>query len=186
MKYMLPVILLQLLIIRSYAQPTGNSGIYFAITDQSAEDSIRVTDKLSDTQFDRKAAFRINGYRILDLGEKQYGFHKRKYHRYPCKEYFWFEDNVFSIISPDEDTMTIRFVNLPVAYYFIQIPFQPGSYTLLFPKDSSTILLEKYFPIKKEEEMYYGYDISPRNWSKYLVSPDQPADRVKTSIIPIQ
>lgn len=167
-------------------QPTGNSGIYFSISHRSGDDSIQLTAKLSGTQFDRNAGFLINGYRIQDLGEKQYGFHKRKYHRYPCKEYFWFEENVFSITSPEKDTMTIRFEHLPIAHYFIHIPFQPGSFVLSFPKDSSGILLEKKFHYKTEGEMRYGYDISPADWFKHKESPDQPADRVKTSIIPVQ
>jgi hypothetical protein len=169
-----------------HTQPTGSSGIYFSITDRSGDDSIVVTDKLRDTQFDNKAGFRIDGYLILDLGEKQYGFHKRTYHPYPCKAYFWYEENIFSITSPEKQTMTIRFLNLPVAYYFIHIPFQAGSFVLSFPKDSSSILLEKYFRRSSEGEMYYGYDISPADWSKHRESPDQPADRVKTSIIPQQ
>lgn len=180
------VILLQAFFTTSMAQPTGNSGIYFSITHRSGDDSILVTEKLSDTQFDRKAGFRINGYCIQDLGEKQYGFHKLKYQRYPCKEYFWFEENIFSITNPDNNTMTVRFLNLPIAYYFISIPFQPGTFVFSYPKNSSGILLEKYFSYMTEGEMRYGYDISPADWSRHKESPDQPADRVKTSIIPIQ
>lgn len=169
-----------------YTQPTGNSGIYFNIIDQVGGDSIFVTEKLSDTQLDRERAFRIDGYTIIDVGEKQYGFHKLKYHRYPCKDYFWFEENIFSITNPANETMTIRFLNLPISYYFIHIPFQPGYFVLSFPKDSSGTLLEKNFHYKTEGEMLYGYDISPADWSKHKESPDQPADRVKTSIIPVQ
>jgi hypothetical protein len=169
-----------------HTQPTGSSGIYFGIIDESGDDSLVVTEKIIDTQFDRKSGFRIDGYKITDVGEKQYGFHKRMYHHYPCKEYFWYEENVFSITNPEKETMTIRFLNLPVAYYFIHIPFQPGYYVLSFPKDSSGILLENYFPYKTAGEMRYGYNISPADWSKHKESPDQPADRVKTSIIPLQ
>ena len=178
-------ILCLLICFACHSQPTGSSGIYFSIFDHNGDDSILVTDKLSDTQFDSKAAFRIEGYKIIDVGEKQYGFHKRKYHHYPCKEYFWYEENVFSITNPEKLTMTIRFLNLPVAYYYIHIPFQPGSYVLSFPKDSSAIILEKYFTYKTEGDMRYGYDISPADWSRHKESPDQPADRVKTSIIPV-
>ncbi len=186
MKHSWLSILCLLFYIIGHAQPTGSSGIYFSITDHSGADSLVVSEKLSDTQFDRKRAFRIDGYKITDVGEKQYGFHKRKYHHYPCKEYFWYEENVFSITNPEKETMTIRFLNLPISYYFILIPFQPGYYVLSFPKDSSGILLEKYFPYKTAGEMRYGYDISPADWSKHKESPDQPADRVKTSIIPQQ
>lgn len=178
-------VFLLLLQLMAAAQPTGSSGIYFNVYHIADGDTVFDLSKITAAKkFDRTGGLKNSGYKILDEGEKKYGFSKTAYNTFVCKEYFWYEENRMSITLDKTQRMNIRFINFPVAYYFINIPFQPGNFEFVFPEDSTMDALQTYLPQKRIDEKLYGYNITPANWAKHKIIHGNKTDTAAHSILP--
>jgi hypothetical protein len=77
MKAYLVFVFLLLFQLITAAQPTGSSGIYFNVYHIADGDTVFDLSKITASKkIDRTGGLKNSGYKILDDGEKKYGFSK--------------------------------------------------------------------------------------------------------------
>lgn len=164
MKLILQIILF-CLTVPCLAQPTGHQKIFFEITDNG--DTLHFENNFKKNEQGRKTQLTYKNYELKDISSNQTGF--EFYHR---AEYLhktlMTDDHHIQIVKNKTDTMSIEISNA-FNVYFMSIPFQKGKFKLSINDGNLYKWNHNTLPYKIVISESIVYDISPNDWSVFLI-----------------
>jgi len=164
MKLILQIILF-CLTVPCLAQPTGHQKIFFEITDSG--DTLHFENSFKKYEQGHKTQLTFKNYELKDISSNQTGF--EFYHR---AEYLhktlMTDDHHIQIVKNNTDTMSIEILNA-LNVYFMSIPFQKGKFRLSINDGNLYKWNHNTLPYKIVTSENIVYDISPNDWSVFLI-----------------
>lgn len=164
MKLILQIILF-CLTVPCLAQPTGHQKIYLQITDSG--DTLHFENSFKKNDYGHKASLSYKNYELKDISYNQTGFQF-----YPRAEYvhktMMTDDHHIQIVKNKTDTMSIEILNA-FNVYFMSIPFQKGKFRLSINDGNLYKWNHNTLPHKIVTSESIVYDISPNDWSVFLL-----------------
>jgi hypothetical protein len=151
----------------SLSQIAGNDVLYLNLYDIVNKDTVYIGKDWQPNNMHKDIKIKDGDYTIVDKGKEQYGFYKTTEDTYLHKVMLGKKNYNIEIIKKQKDTMRILFANFHITNYFLNIPFQKGSFIFSTPDENNNKILSHIFSFHRIEDKIYGFDISPKNWDAY-------------------
>jgi hypothetical protein len=164
MKLILQIILF-CLTVPCLAQPTGHQKIFFEIIDNG--DTLHFENNFKKNEQGRKTQLTYKNYELKDISSNQTGFvfyHRAEY----LHKILMTDDHHIQIVKNKTDTMSIEILNA-FNVYFMSIPFQKGKFKLSINDGNLYKWNHNTLPYKIVTSESIVYDISPNDWSVFLI-----------------
>ena len=168
MKVLLPIIIL-LSALSCWAQPTGHAKLFLEITDKG--DTIKFKSSFKTSEPIRKIRHYDKNYQLNDLSDNPTGFSLHIQNLFIHKTLMDSQHQI-QIVKNNTDTMRIEILN---AYnnYFLSIPFQKGNFRLAINDGKMHKWNYNTLRYKRVSTENFAYDITPKDWRVFEVSPDK-------------
>lgn len=163
MKLILQIILFSLTV-PCLAQPTGHQKIYLQITDSG--DTLHFENSFKNEQ-GWKTSLTYKTYELKDISHNQTGFEFYPRAKY-LRKTLMTDDHHIQLVKNKTDTMNIEILNA-FNVYFLNIPFQKGKFRLYINDGNLYKWNHNTLPYKIVTSESIVYDISPNDWSVFLL-----------------
>jgi len=161
----LPLLVLIVIALPCWAQPTGHQKLFFLITDN--RDTLHFENKFKKNSYESKSKLSYKNYQLIDVSKNSTGFNYNQSNGCIHKT-LMNKDHKIIIVKNGSDTMLIELLNT-FRVYFMSIPFQKGHFRFYLNDGNENKWNVNTLPFKTIDFNQYVYDISPKDWSAFQV-----------------